>query len=437
MKHTLISNVVKITILPLLVLLLMLSTPSCNSYDTATYQPDATTIGVAPTEEIANTVDPTLNNETALAIDESASTVEPTVMPTTTSLSEPAHILTPTPAVTPKKVGISLPTMSLFRWLKDGSLMKQLLKAEGYEVQLEYAGDNDIPTQKYQIEKMIADGCDILVIKAIDSSSLTSILQTAGEKNIPIIGYDSYFFNENIDIVNLYHIRFDIQKGHLLQVEYMEKALNLPEANGPFYIELFDLSYYESNFHATEDAKDVIKSYVDCGQLVIKSGQIVDSLIECYDYLLSHESDQERINNLFSVYDYYPDRTPLDAVWCAFDSQANVIIKALLNAGYTKENFPIITGNGADKEAIMNIIAGTQAMTVFQDTKRMAEKTVEMAVDILNGKEPEFHDTEIWSNSGNKRIPIHLVEQTIITIDNYKEVLLKGEYPYYTEADLT
>ena len=66
------------------------------------------------------------------------------------------------------KTGVSMPTQSLQRWNQDGSNMKEQLEAAGYEVDLQYAGDNDIPTQVSQIENMIAGGCDALVIAAID-----------------------------------------------------------------------------------------------------------------------------------------------------------------------------------------------------------------------------------------------------------------------------
>ena len=53
------------------------------------------------------------------------------------------------------KVGVSMPTQSLQRWNQDGSNMKAELEAAGYEVDLQYAGDNDIPTQVSQLENMI------------------------------------------------------------------------------------------------------------------------------------------------------------------------------------------------------------------------------------------------------------------------------------------
>ena len=84
-------------------------------------------------------------------------------------------------------IGVSMPTQSLQRWNQDGENMKAKLEEAGYKVDLQYGGDNDIPTQVNQIENMISQGCKVLVIAAIDGSSLTEVLKQAKEQNIPVI----------------------------------------------------------------------------------------------------------------------------------------------------------------------------------------------------------------------------------------------------------
>ena len=81
------------------------------------------------------------------------------------------------------KIGISMPTKDLMRWNMDGDRMKNLLVTEGYLVDLQYA-DNDTSTQIAQIDFLIDSGCDVLVIAAIDGSSLTDVLEEAKNKNI-------------------------------------------------------------------------------------------------------------------------------------------------------------------------------------------------------------------------------------------------------------
>ena len=133
------------------------------------------------------------------------------------------------------KIGVSMPTQSLQRWNQDGSNMKAELEAAGYEVDLQYAGDNDIPTQVSQIENMIAGGCEVLVVAAIDGSSLTTALQGAAEKGIPVIAYDRLIMDS--EAVS-YYATFDNYKVGQMQGQYIVDALDLENAEGPFNIEL-------------------------------------------------------------------------------------------------------------------------------------------------------------------------------------------------------
>ena len=75
-------------------------------------------------------------------------------------------------------VGVSMPTKSSARWIDDGNNMVKVLKEKGYAVDLQYAED-DIPNQLAQIENMITKGVKVLVIAAIDGTTLSDALQQA------------------------------------------------------------------------------------------------------------------------------------------------------------------------------------------------------------------------------------------------------------------
>ena len=79
-------------------------------------------------------------------------------------------------------VGISMPTKSSARWIDDGNNMVKVLQARGYQTDLQYA-DDDIPNQLAQVENMITKGAKVLVIAAIDGTTLSKALQSAADKN--------------------------------------------------------------------------------------------------------------------------------------------------------------------------------------------------------------------------------------------------------------
>ena len=86
-------------------------------------------------------------------------------------------------------IGIAMPTKSSARWIADGDNMVKVLQAKGYKTDLQYA-DNDIPNQLAQIENMITKGEKVLVIAAIDGTTLSNALQKAADAGIKVISYD-------------------------------------------------------------------------------------------------------------------------------------------------------------------------------------------------------------------------------------------------------
>jgi putative multiple sugar transport system substrate-binding protein len=79
------------------------------------------------------------------------------------------------------------------------------------------------------------------------------------------------------------------------------------------------------------------------------------------------------------------------------------------------------------------MLDGEQYSTIFKDTRELAKVAVAMAVAILNGAEPEVNDTTTYDN-GVKVVPSYLLTPYIVTVDNYKELLIDSGY--INEADL-
>ena len=167
-------------------------------------------------------------------------------------------------------VGVAMPTKSSARWIDDGNNMVKALKEKGYNVDLQYAED-DIPNQLAQIENMVTKGAKVLVIAAIDGTTLSDVLQQAADKGIKVIAYDRLIRNsKNVD----YYATFDNFQVGVLQGGYIEKALGLKEGKGPFNIELFGGSPDDNNaFFFYNGAMSVLDPYIKSGKLKVLSGQ--------------------------------------------------------------------------------------------------------------------------------------------------------------------
>lgn len=327
-------------------------------------------------------------------------------------------------------IGVSMPTKDLQRWNQDGANMKEKLEAAGYKVDLQYA-NNDIATQTSQIENMVTKGDKILVIASIDGSALKNVLDAAKKKDVKVIAYDRLIMNS--DAVS-YYATFDNYKVGTIQGSYLVDKLDLDNrtADDPAYIELFTGSPDDNNINFFfGGAMDALKPYIDSGVLVVPSGQT--SKAQCATLNWSTEEGQKRMENLISSQGYGPKGKKLDAVYSSNDSVAMGITNALVAAGYTGDDFPLVTGQDCDKGSVKNMLRGTQAMSVFKDTRTLAEKVVGMVDALMKSEEPEINDTETYDN-GMGIVPSYLCEPVFATVDNYKEILLDSGY--YTEADL-
>ncbi|NLL73846.1 MAG: sugar ABC transporter substrate-binding protein [Clostridiales bacterium] len=325
-----------------------------------------------------------------------------------------------------KTVGVCMPTKDLQRWNQDGANMKKELEEAGYVVDLQYA-NNEIAQQVNQIENMITSGVDVLVIASIDGGSLGTVLADAKKQNIPVIAYDRLIMET--DAVS-YYATFDNYMVGTIQGEYIVDALDLKNQAGPFNIELFTGSPDDNNArYFFGGAMDVLNPYIDSGKLVVVSGQKAFEEVATLNW--STEAAQSRMENLITA--YYADGTKLDAVLSSNDSCAIGITNALVNGGFTKDNFPVLTGQDCDITATKNIIAGLQSMSIFKDTRTLATQVVEMVDAIMSKKEVPVNDTKTYDN-GTGVIPTFLCEPVFADIDNYEELLI--ESGYYTADQL-
>ncbi|MBQ1547893.1 MAG: sugar-binding protein [Lachnospiraceae bacterium] len=324
-----------------------------------------------------------------------------------------------------KKVGVSMPTKDLQRWNQDGANMESELKAAGYDVDLQYAA-NDTQQQLSQVENMINSGCSVLVIAAIEGSSLGEALDMAKENNIPVIAYDRLLMDS--DAVS-YYATFDNYMVGTIQGKYVEEQLDLKNAGDKTYNIEFtagDPGDNNAGFFFN-GAYDVLKTYIDKGTLKVVSGQTKFEDVATPTW--GTDVAQKRAENILST--YYADGTELDAWLCSNDSTALGVENALA-ANYNGK-YPIITGQDCDIENTKNMIAGKQSMSVFKDTRTLASQVVKMVGQILNGEDVDVNDTETYNN--NKiTVPSYLCEPVFADANNYKELLIDSGY--YTEDQL-
>lgn len=324
-------------------------------------------------------------------------------------------------------VGIAMPTKSSSRWISDGESMVKILQAKGYRTDLQYAED-DIPNQLAQVENMITKGVKVLVIAAIDGTTLSGALQKAAEKGIKVIAYDRLIRGSaNVD----YYATFDNFQVGVLQATSIVDKLGLKQGKGPFNIELFGGSPDDNNaFFFYDGALSVLKPYLDSGKLVVRSKQMGMDKVGTLRW--DGAVAQARMDNLLSAF-YGKQR--VDAVLSPYDGLSIGIISSLKGVGYgtPEQPMPVVSGQDAEIPSVKAILRGDQASTVFKDTRELAKVAAGMIDALLAGKKPEVNDTKTYNN-GIKVVPSYLLKPVSVDRTNWKPVLVGSGY--YKEAQL-
>jgi putative multiple sugar transport system substrate-binding protein len=324
-------------------------------------------------------------------------------------------------------VGISMPTKSSARWIADGDNMVKVFKDKGYKTDLQYA-DDDIPNQLAQVENMITKGVKVLIIAAIDGTTLSGALQKAADKGVKVIAYDRLIRgSKNVD----YYTTFDNFQVGVLQAGSIVDKLGLKAGKGPFNIELFGGSPDDNNaFFFYDGAMSVLKPYIDSGKLVVRSKQMGMDKVGTLRW--DGAVAQARMDNLLSAF-YGKDK--VHAVLSPYDGLSIGILSSLKGVGYcTKEQpCPVVSGQDAEVPSVKSMIKGEQYSTVFKDTRDLARVTANLVDAVLAGKTPEINDTKTYNN-GVKVVPSYLLKPVAVDATNWKKTLVDSGY--YKESQL-
>jgi putative multiple sugar transport system substrate-binding protein len=333
-------------------------------------------------------------------------------------------------------IGVTMPTKSSSRWISDGNSLKSQLEALGYSVDLEYA-ENDIPTQVNQLENQITKGAKLLIIASIDGTAITTQLQEAADKHIPVIAYDRLIRNSpNVD----YYATFDNFKVGTIQATELLVGLGLKKedgsdgtAKGPFNIELFAGSPDDNN--ATfffNGAMATLQPYIDKGTLVVKSGEKDFKTVAILRW--DPATAQKRMEDLLTK--TYSSGDKVQGVLSPYDGLSIGILSALKSNGYgtAGQPYPTVTGQDAEVPSVKSIIAGEQFATVYKDTRELAKVTVKMTDQVLKKQTVTVNNTTDYDN-GIKKVPSELLQPVAVYKDNYQKILVDGGY--YTAAQLS
>jgi D-xylose transport system substrate-binding protein len=267
--------------------------------------------------------------------------------------------------------------------------------------------DQDPSNQQQQVEAAITEGADVIVLDPVDSTAAAGMVQSANERDIPVISYDRLILDADLD----YYVSFDStvvgeQQGESLS-DKLEEDGN-PE--GP----IVKINGDPKDNNATLFSEGSTSVFDERGVEVAEEFDTPDWLPE--------NAQREMEQAITSV-----GKDGFTGVYAANDGTAGGAIAAMKAAGVNPEDVPV-TGQDAELTAIQRIIAGEQYMTVYKPIKPLAEGAAELAVAVANGEEVPEGLVNGEEDNGTEQVPTVFLETIPVTAENVQDTIIADDF---------
>ncbi len=298
-------------------------------------------------------------------------------------------------------LGVSLPTTQQQRWLRDAEAFATLAREKHIDIVVEM-GNNNQMQQNLQIGRLLNRDIDVLILAPHDALGAASMVRKAHEAGVRVISYDRLVLNGDVDV----YITFDNEKVGELQARYLtEKA---PRGE---YI-LLSGSPNDNNARLFKaGAMKVLEPLIAAGRITIAADAPVIDWIP--------ENAKKIVEKLLA------EGVRPAAILAPNDSTAGGVIEALAARGLAGK-IPV-SGQDADLEGARRIARGLQSMTVFKDTRLLADKAVEIALAMLEGG-AWTSQANSQTSDGQHKIPAILLEPVMVDRDNLEKILIGSQY---------
>ncbi|WP_430811133.1 MULTISPECIES: substrate-binding domain-containing protein [unclassified Carboxylicivirga] len=301
---------------------------------------------------------------------------------------------------TKPKVGFLMDSLDIERWNKDKALFEQKVDELGGIPLVEVAGSN-ADKQLEQARKLLEDGVDVLVVVPVDLERAGEIVKLAHQHYVPVISYDRLIKNCNLD----YYVSTDNINIGELQANYLTKIS--PQGN---YVLISGPTSDYNAYLLRLGWMNVLQPLIDRGDIQV----VVD---EFSNYWLPDEAYR-----ILST--YLGANNSVDAIICGNDALASGAIEALKE--HNKAGKVLLAGQDADIQAVRNIVAGNQTITIYKPIESLALAAANAAIKIADGEAPSNMDITV--NNGKRLVPAILLQASVVNSQNIKMTVIQEGY---------
>lgn len=304
------------------------------------------------------------------------------------------------------KIGLSVSDLTLERWQHDRDFFVEKAEELGAEVVVQSA-NGDEAEQLSQIQNMLSQGIDVLVIIAINSDSLSTVVEQANAEGVPVLAYDRLINGADIAA----YVSFDNVRVGEMQAEYL---VNLQPTGNYF---LMGGSPTDNNAKMFREGQmNIIQPLVDKGDITI----VGDQWAKDWD---ANEALKIMENALTA------NKNKIDVVVASNDNTAGGAIQALDAQGLAGK--VLISGQDADLAGVQRIAEGLQTMTVYKPIQAIAEKSAEIAVKLGKKEDVTANDTV---NNGKKDVPFIKLDPISVGKDELESTVIKDGFHSYEDV---
>ncbi|MER2000462.1 MAG: D-xylose ABC transporter substrate-binding protein [Lysinibacillus sp.] len=304
------------------------------------------------------------------------------------------------------KIGLSVSDLTLERWQHDRDFFVAKAEELGAEVIVQSA-NGDEAEQLSQIQNMLSQGLDALVIIAINSDSLSTVVEQANAEGVPVLAYDRLINGADIAA----YVSFDNVRVGEMQAEYLVNIK--PEGN---YF-LMGGSPTDNNAKMFREGQmNIIQPLVDKGDITI----VGDQWAKDWD---ANEALKIMENALTA------NKNKIDVVVASNDNTAGGAIQAL--EAQSLAGKVLISGQDADLAGVQRIAEGLQTMTVYKPIKAIAEKSAEVAIMLAKKEKVEALDTV---NNGIKDVPFIKLNPISVGKDELQDTVIADGFHSYEDV---
>jgi D-xylose transport system substrate-binding protein len=267
--------------------------------------------------------------------------------------------------------------------------------------------DQDAAKQQQQAEAALTNGAKVLVLDPVDAASAAAIVTRAAQSKVPVISYDRLISNSKV----AYYISYDNAKVGKLQATSLVDKLKNDGKKG---------SVVMINGAPTDNNATLFKQ--GAHSVLDKSGFKIAKEYDTPDW--SPDKAQSEMEQAITAL----GKTGFVGVYAANDGNAGGAIAAMKSNGVDPSKIPT-TGQDAELAGVQRIVAGQQYMTVYKAIKPEAEAAAQLAVALLQGKQPASGLVNTKTANGSAGdIPSVIYDPVAVTKSNIQDTIIKDGF---------